>query len=286
MPSPADLHKQFIKAFNALARHRDRYEVLTDFLEMAVCAIRKRTLLPGPAADALEAQYMAVVQRNRVEDVRAMPELLAITTLAVQDGGCDFFGEVVMELELPSQHLGQIFTPYNISRMMAEMTFDTVDEIIAEQGFVTMLEPACGAGGMIIAAADVIESRGFDIARQLYVDATDVSLMCFRMSYLQASLRGIPATIRRGNTLSLEMFDHAITPTFIGFYATHHERFDAWQRGEDQDRPSHDAQITQQGAEPEPGQAPPAATPARPSSTNTRQRRDDQRTQFDLFGEG
>jgi hypothetical protein len=63
-----------------------------------------------------------------------------------------------------------------------------LDEIIAEQGFVTVLEPACGAGGMIIAAADVIERRGFDIARQLYVDATDLSPTCFKMSYLQASL--------------------------------------------------------------------------------------------------
>ena len=105
--------------------------------------------------------------------------------------------------------------------MMAEMTFDTVDEIIAEQGFVTVLEPACGAGGMIIAAADVIERKGFDIARQLYVDGTDLSPMCFKMSYLQASLRGIPATIRRGNSLSLEMFDQAVTPAFFGFYATH-----------------------------------------------------------------
>ena len=56
--------------------------------------------------------------------------------------------------------MGQFFTPYDVSRMMAEMTFDTVDEIIAEQGFVTVQEPACGAGGMIIAAADVIDAQG------------------------------------------------------------------------------------------------------------------------------
>ena len=52
---------------------------------------------------------------------------------------------------------------------MAEMTFDAVDEMIAEQGFVTLQEPASGAGGMIVAAADVMERKGFDIGRQLYV---------------------------------------------------------------------------------------------------------------------
>jgi len=241
VPSPTDLRKQFIKVFDRLAHHRERHDVLADFLEMAVCAIRKKTLPPGPAADALEDQYMSVVKRNRPEDVRAMPELLAITVLAVQEGGCDFLGEVVVALELPSDHMGQFFTPYDVSRMMAEMTFDTVEEIIAEQGFVTVQEPACGAGGMIIAAADVIERKGFDIGRQLYVDGTDLSPMCFKMSYLRASSRGVPATIRRGNTLSLETFDQAVTPAFLPFYLTHREAFDAWRQGPQQtqqDRPA------------------------------------------------
>jgi hypothetical protein len=53
----------------------------------------------------------------------------------------------------------------------------------------------------------------------------------------------------RGNTLSLEMFEHAVTPAFLGFYATHGERFDAWQRGEGRGAVSPDAKISQQGAE-------------------------------------
>ncbi len=259
MPTQAEHRKQFIKAFESLARHRERHDVFADFLEMAVCAVRKKTMPPGDAADAIEAQYMAVVKRNRPEDVRAMPRLLGITALAVQEGGCDFLGQVTGDLELINGHMGQFFTPYDVSRMIAELTLDTVDEVIAEQGFVTVQEPACGAGGMIIAAADVIERKGFDIGRHLYVDGTDISPMCFRMSYLQASLRGIPATIRRGNTLSLEMFDHAVTPAFLGFYATHKDAFDAWQRGEGRGgEASHDAEITQQGAEAEPTEPAPA----------------------------
>ena len=65
-------------------------------------------------------------------------------------------------------------------------------------------------------------------------------------------MRGIPATIRRGNTLSLEMFEQAVTPAFFGFYAIHKEQFDAWQRGEGRGAVSYDAEITQQGAEAEP----------------------------------
>ena len=278
MPTPADHRKRFVKAFESLAHHRERHDVFTDFLDMAVCAIRKRTLPAGPAADALEEQYMAVVERNAADDVRRMPELLAVTALAVQDGGCDFLGQIVGDLELMTGHMGQFFTPYDVSRMIAEMTLDTVDEIIAEQGFVTVQEPACGAGGMIIAAADVIERKGFDIGRQLYVDATDISPTCFKMSYLQASLRGIPATIRRGNTLTLEMFDAAHTPAFIGFHAANGDGFDAWQRGEGRGVRSYDAEITQQGAEAEPEQDAPAPPTAPP-----RKRKPDAQRQLDLF---
>ena len=61
---------------------------------------------------------------------------------------------------------------------------------------------------MVIAAAAVIAKKGFDIASQLYVDATDLSPLCFKMTYLQLVLRGIPATVRRGNSLSLGVFDY------------------------------------------------------------------------------
>jgi N-6 DNA Methylase len=263
VPTPADHRKRFIKIFESLAHQRERHDVFADFLDMAVCAIRKRTVQPGPEAEAIEEQYMAVVKRNAADDVRKIPELLAVTALAMQEGGCDFLGQVAGDLGLVTGHMGQFFTPYDVSRMIAELTLDTVDEIIAEQGFVTVQEPACGAGGMIIAAADVIERKGFDIARQLYVDATDISPTCFKMSYLQASLRGIPAVIRRGNTLTLEMFDHAVTPAFVGFYATHKDAFDAWRRGEGRGTVSYDAEITQHGAAAEePGEPAPKLQPA------------------------
>ena len=48
-------------------------DVFADFLDLAVCAIRKKTLPPGAAADALEERYMAAVKRNEPEDVRKLP---------------------------------------------------------------------------------------------------------------------------------------------------------------------------------------------------------------------
>jgi type I restriction-modification system DNA methylase subunit len=113
--------------------------------------------------------------------------------------------------------------------MMAEMQLSDASEFIADKGFITLSEPACGAGGMVLAAADVLAAQGHDVGQVLFVDATDISNTAFQMAYIQISLRGIAAEIHRGNTLSLEMFEHARTPAFFPFYAAHHEKFREWQ---------------------------------------------------------
>jgi hypothetical protein len=228
VPSPDKLKKDFIKAFSCIGYHRSRHDLWSDFLEMAYTAICKPTVAAG-AADNLEARYMDIVRRNKVEDIRNMPELLGITAIALQDGGVDFLGSVAGEIEVLNQHGGQFFTPYSLSRMMAEMQLGDASELIADKGFITLLEPACGAGGMVIAAADVLAAQGHDIGQVLFVDATDVSNTAFQMAYIQLSLRGVAAVLHRGNTLSLEMFEHARTPAFFPFYVTQHEKFREWQ---------------------------------------------------------
>ena len=89
---------------------------------MGYCALAK--LAAGPErAGQLEARYMQIVNTYRDKDtVRAYPELLAIAAQAIAQGGCDFFGEVATSMELLNAKLGQFFTPYDVSRMIAEMS--------------------------------------------------------------------------------------------------------------------------------------------------------------------
>src|SRR3954465_6205590 len=89
-----------------------------------------------------------------------------------------------------------------------------------------------------------------------------------KMSYLQASLGGVPATICRGDTLRGEIFESANTPIFYPFYLTHKERFDEWIKGEnipaggvEGSTRDFDAEISQ--ARPEEQIGPPGP-PARP----------------------
>ncbi|GAB4072290.1 N-6 DNA methylase [Ancylobacter sonchi] len=222
-------HKPFIATLESIGRHRARYDRLGDFLELAYCAVAKQTA-EAPRAELLEARYKRVASHYPADDIRALPRLLAFIQLALNDGGLDFLGTIAAEMGALDAKGGQFFTPYEVARMMAEMTITSASEPIAARGFVAVDEPACGAGCMSIAAADALEAAGHDIGRVLYLEATDLSPLAFKMAYLQLSARGIPALVRHGNSLSLECFEQAYTPAMVRFLAHHGDAFASWRR--------------------------------------------------------
>jgi hypothetical protein len=101
---------------------------------------------------------------------------------------------------------------------MAEISLTDVAKTIESNGFVTVSEPTVGAGGMVIAVADVIEGLGFDPEQHLWVEATELSRTTYYMGFLQINARGVAGKVTCGNSLSMETFTSAYTaaaPVFI-----------------------------------------------------------------------
>jgi hypothetical protein len=204
---------------NGIDQSKRRTEVFADFCELSYCALAKAASPFTDQQDALETQYMEVVGRYRnKDDVRKIPELLALSLEAIHVGGMDFLGAVAGELGALDARLGQFFTPYEISRLMAEISLTDVAKTIESNGFVTVSEPTVGAGGMVIAVADVIEGLGFDPEQHLWVEATELSRTTYYMGFLQINARGVAGKVTCGNSLSMETFTSAYTaaaPVFI-----------------------------------------------------------------------
>ena len=78
---------------------------------------------------------------------------------------------------------------------------------------------------MVLPAADVLAQQGFDPGLHMLVNAIDLSPLCFHMTFLQLALRGIPALVEHGNTLSGERFARAWTPATTAFYLHHGRLF-------------------------------------------------------------
>ena len=102
----------------------------------------------------------------------------------------DFLGEMFMGLNLGNHWKGQFFTPYNICRMMSEITVTDLEARIEKNGWVGIHDPCCGAGALLIAARNTMVRNKLGPAVALYV-AQDIDRTAALMCYLQLSLFGL-----------------------------------------------------------------------------------------------
>lgn len=126
----------------------------------------------------------------------------------------DFLGQFFSLNNFGNRKNGQTFTPYHVSLLIAQMQ-SGYESIINRRGYITVSDPASGAGGMIIAFAQTLEEAGFNPSQNMFASLTDIDELCFYMSYIQISLYGIPARVVWGNTLTNKCYLTLFTPVYF-----------------------------------------------------------------------
>jgi hypothetical protein len=99
--------------------------------------------------------------------------------------------------------------------MMAHISIGEKDLSIEKRGFVTVGEPACGSGVMVISFAKAMKEAGHNYCSHMVADCVDIDIKCVHMAYIQLSLYGIPAIVRHGNSLTMETWSQWLTPVYI-----------------------------------------------------------------------
>ncbi|WP_369050203.1 N-6 DNA methylase [Burkholderia gladioli] len=216
-PMPPDPIDRIVKTLRAFGPRHRLEQVFSDFIECAALAISNRADLSQ--FEAREARYLEVIKPYQADEIRAFSEMLANLMLAFLDLSKmgefgDVLGSLYMRLELGSARAGQFFTPYNVSRMMAAMQVGDGTDIRARE-FVTVSDPACGAGGMIIAFADAARSVGLDHRACMHATCIDIDIRCVHMAYVQLSLLDLPAVVIHGNSLANERRSVWLTPAHV-----------------------------------------------------------------------
>lgn len=162
----------------------------------------------------LEDKYLEIVKKYRPDEFGVFPELMALVCEALEDRYGDFLGECYGEIDGGNAKTGQFFTPYSVSRICADITFNGVKETIAKKGYASVSEPACGSGGMIVAFLDKCRDEKVNFQNDILVVACDIDYRCAYMCYITLSLLGCPAVIYIGDTLSLEYHEVLKTPFY------------------------------------------------------------------------
>ncbi len=203
--SPAKQHTDNLaKLIHSVGYHPPR-EVFQDFCEMAAVAVSNAVDVLH--REAREAQYMRLIQRYKPKDQYLFRAMLDELQQALEKDPSDILGRLFMEVGGSNSRSGQFFTPESISQVLTDLTLaDTghVQSLIEERGFITLSEPSCRAGAMVIAFALRLRELGINYQQHLHATLVDIDCRAVHMAYLQLSLLHIPAVVVHGDTLTLK----------------------------------------------------------------------------------
>jgi hypothetical protein len=207
----ATLKNDFVKTLNTIAPSLHRFDVFKQFLTFSAISLNNAIAFN----EILEQEYLTLVKSHTKEDMQAFTKLFAILVNMLEVKPFDALGQIYMDLGFGDARKGQFFTPPSICELMADLTYG---DKIKEDDFITLSEPACGGGGMILAFAHLLIEKGGNPANKLWVEAIDLDRTSALMCYIQLSLWNIPARVIVGNALTLEIKESFYTPAHYLYF--------------------------------------------------------------------
>lgn len=206
------MNSKLIELINKIAVKQSLYTVYSDFIELTALMISNTCVFN----EKREKQYINTISKYR-EEGKLFPLLYLELVEEMNKGFNDVLGSLFMELGLGSKHTGQFFTPYHVAQATARALFDKeqIDKQIEERGYISLCEPSCGGGGMVIAFAEEMYKNGYNPQKQLVVGCNDLDVKGVYMTYVQLSLYGVPAVVNHADSLTLSKYDTFKTPTYI-----------------------------------------------------------------------
>ena len=185
----------FRNILERLAHRHDIRRVFDAFVRFAACAV---------AAQTREAEYLEEAKRWDKAELELFAEAFGTLVGEMESQPfTDLIGGYYMEFALSSkgqQWNGEFHTPKTICDLMARMTLGDMDSFPAE-GPITVCEPACGSGAMILSVGEACSP---EVRRRLRVTAIDINRTACDMAFINTTLWGIPTRVIHGNALSNE----------------------------------------------------------------------------------
>lgn len=184
----------FRSLIEQLVRRHDAYKVFAAFTHLTACALAHGTREP---------EYLDEAKRWERDELEIFSHALGALVMEMETRPfTDLLGGHYMDLALShkgQQWNGEFHTPQPICELMARVIAG--DTPPPDEGPITLCEPACGAGAMILAYAQALPA---DARRRLRVTAIDISKVACDMCFINTTLWGIPTEVIHGDTLRME----------------------------------------------------------------------------------
>lgn len=195
-----NLTKEFVDCFESLCYSRNRWDIWSNFIFLFAAMIS--LAVDRNQTEERTKEYNRILSSYSAKEQEMLQQMTALTVLALEKNPeQDFLGTLYMRLNLANKHRGQEFTPYNISKMMAQMQALNAKDVVAEKGWMSIGDPACGACGMLIAFRNEMVRQHIPFQNVLFV-GQDIDFTAALMGYIQISLLGCAGYIIIGDALT------------------------------------------------------------------------------------
>jgi hypothetical protein len=211
-----EIEKDFIKAFNRLSYRHNPWTVWQHFINMAACSISNAVDRQPETWRRREESYLATVKAYDKEELDDFVKMFGLLVQALEENPAqDFLGNLYMSLDFGRGWSGQFFTPWHVAEFMAqiELANGVVFSELEKQGYISVNDPACGAGCMLIAFAQACRKmEKINYQRQVLFVGQDIDRVVAQMCYIQLSLLGCPGYVVVGDTLARPTCGPALRP--------------------------------------------------------------------------
>lgn len=203
--------KEFLNVFHELCYSRSSWQVWADLICAIACSVSNAVDQTPKHFEQREQEYAQCIKR--LGSVELPAKILTIIVMALENQPeQDFLGKIFMSLNLGNHWKGQFFTPYAICKMMDKIVCGDIDSQIEKKGFVSICDPACGAGATMIAAANDMKDAKHNFQNHVLFVGQDIDRIAGMMCYIQLSLLGCAGYVCIGNTLTNPLTGHILFP--------------------------------------------------------------------------
>ncbi len=209
---------EIVKTIINMSGRYNYHMIFQDWVEAMALSIQNSCyLIHDKCWESREQMYKNIMEKYTLEERQNFSKMLVMLTEEFEKSGpSDILGEIYMSQKSGNSNLGQFFTPFHLSEMMAQTALENILKEYDGRN-IEINEPSAGGGGLLIAAIKILKEKGINYQRKLNIIAQDLDWNGVYMTYVQLSLLGAQATVIQGDTLR-EPYIRGKTPEERVFY--------------------------------------------------------------------
>ena len=198
---------EFVKKFEALSGRYSVRQIWEDWVVMSAISISN--VVDQTHAPEREKHYMTLASKYKPQELNVFAELFVDFINAMDSNpDQDFLGGMYMAVGMGNEHAGQLFTPYSVCKCMAKMTAPNIPGEVEKRGWISVCDPACGAGALLVAFANECLLQNVNYQTSVLFVAQDIDYLVGCMCYLQLSILGCAGYVKIGDSLARPCTSH------------------------------------------------------------------------------